>query len=384
MKTPVYLDHHATTPLDPRVLDVVTRVTRDHFGNPASAGHAFGWAAARLVETAREQVAGLIGAAPREIVFTSGATEADNLALLGAARAAAGGGRRTLVRTNLEHPAVSAPLDHLAAHEGWRVRVVTSGPDGLVAPEAVAAVVDADTLLVAVIGAQNEVGTVQPLAEIAAVCRRVGALLHVDAAQAAGRVDLDVARDGLDLVALSAHKLYGPKGVGALYVRRRDPRVTLAPLVFGGGQERGLRAGTLNVPAIVGFGEACRLAAAEREEENRRVRSLRDRLWEGLRSALPDVHLNGDPERRLPGNLNVSFGGVPRGRLVGALTTLALSTGAACSSADGEPSPVLAALGVPDDLAAASLRIGLGRFTTEAEVDFAAETIIAAVRRLRG
>ncbi len=250
MKTPIYLDHHATTPVDPRVLAVWERTAREHFGNPSSSGHAFGWAASKLVELAREQVAALIGATAREILFTSGATEADNLAVLGVARAAAGRGRDGLVSTNLEHPAVKAPLAHLANHEGWRLTTVAADTDGIVSATDIAAAVDERTLLVSVIAAQNEIGTVQPVAEVGAVCRAAGAYFHVDAAQAAGRVDLDVGRDHLDLVALSGHKIYGPKGVGALFVRRRDPRVTLTPLLYGGGQERDLRPGTLNVPAI--------------------------------------------------------------------------------------------------------------------------------------
>ena len=383
MKTPVYLDHHATTPLDPRVQAVWEQTARDIFGNPASAGHAFGWAAAKVVAVAREQVADLIGATPREIIFTGGATEADNLALLGLARAHAGQGRDGLVTSNLEHPAVAEPLAHLAAHEGFRLHTVAAGPDGLVQPSDVAAVVDRRTLVVSLIAAQNEIGTVQPLAEVGRLCREAGAFFHVDAAQGVGPLELSVERDQLDLVSLSGHKLYGPKGIGALYVRRRDPRVVLAPLVFGGGQERGLRPGTLDVPGIAAFGEACRLAVAERETDNLRVGRLRDRLWTGLQAGLTGVHLNGHATRRLPGNLNVSFDGVPPGRLLGALSVLAVSAGSACGSGDGQPSAVLQSIGRSAGQAAASLRLGLGRFTTAAEIDFATATIIAAVTRLR-
>lgn len=383
MTTPVYLDCHATTPLDPRVLAVWERTARDHFGNPASAGHAYGWAAKRVVEIARNQVAELIGATPLEIVFTAGATEADNLALLGLAAGWAGHARNGLVTSNLEHPAVTGPLLHLAAQGDWRLTTVTASETGIVDPRDVAAVVDEKTLVVSLIAAQNEIGTLQPLRAVGEICRSVGAFLHVDAAQAAGRIELDVERDHLDLVAVSAHKMYGPKGIGALYVRRRNPRVSLRPLLHGGGQERGLRPGTLNVPAIAAFGEACRLAGAELAAEGARIRALRDRLWSALQDGLPDIRLNGDQRQRLPGNLNVSFGGVPPGRLVGALPELAVSTGSACASSDGHPSAVLAALGVTPELAAASLRLGLGRFTTEAEVDFAAARIIAAVTRLR-
>lgn len=383
MQTPVYLDCHATTPPDPRVLAVWERVARDHFGNPASAGHAYGWAASRVVELARQQVAELIGAGPSEIIFTSGATEANNLALLGVAGTWAGRDRAGLVMSNLEHPAVSAPLAHLATSGAWRLSIVAANAAGLVTAADMAGTIDEQTLLVSLIAAQNEIGTVQPVAEVGALCRAAGAFLHVDAAQAGGRIELDVDRDHLDLVSLSAHKMYGPKGIGALYVRRRNPRVSLAPLSFGGGQERGLRPGTLNVPAIAAFGEACRLARAEQETEAKRLSALRDRLWHEIQESLADVTLNGDARERLPGNLNLSFGGVPAGRLVGSLPTLAVSSGSACASGDSQPSPVLLALGRAPELAAASLRIGLGRFTTSEEVDFAAEQIIAAVTRLR-
>jgi len=380
-RMPVFLDHHATTPMDPRVLSLLERVQREHFGNPASTNHAFGWSAARLVDRAREDVAGLVGGTARELVFTSGATEADNLAVLGVAEAYAERGRH-LVTTNLEHEAVAGPLRALAAR-GWEVTVVAADREGLVDPGEVAAALRPDTVLVSVIAAQNEIGTIQPIAEIGRICKQRGVLLHTDAAQAAGRVPVDVAAWGVDLLSLSAHKLYGPKGVGALWVRRRDPRVVLRPQQHGGGQERGLRPGTLNVPGIAAFGEACRLATAELATEAERLRSLRDGLLARLQRDLDGVHLNGAREPRLPGNLNVSLEGVRAHRLLGALTTLAVSSSSACSSAGSEPSPVLSALGVPDDLARASLRIGLGRGTTAAEVDLAAETIIAAVGKLR-
>ncbi len=380
VRTPVYLDHHATTPPDPRVVDAMVRVLRDHPGNAASGTHAFGWAAAKLVEQAREHVAALVGATPREIVFTSGATEAANLALFGVtgARAAAG----HLVISAFEHEAVAAPAARLRA-AGWSLTEVRAGADGVVDPAAVAAALRPDTVLVAVMAAQNEIGTLQPVAEVGRLCKERGALYLCDAAQAAGKVTVDVLRDGVDLLALSAHKLYGPQGVGALYVRRRDPRVALQARQWGGGQERGLRAGTLNVPGIVGFGEACRLAALEMDTEAARLRGLRDRLWRALQGELSGVSLNGDAERRLPGNLNVSFAGVRAHSLLGAVTRLAVSSGSACSSAESAPSAVLTGIGVPDDLAAASLRIGLGRGTTAAEVDFAAAEIVAAVRTLR-
>ncbi len=381
MGAPVYLDHHATTPIDPRVLERFLEVARDHFGNPASESHAYGWAASRLVEAAREDVAALIGATAREIVFTSGATEADNLALFGVAGAWTGGGRH-IVTTNLEHPAVSRPLAQLAAH-GWQVTTVPAGANGIVAAAEVARALTPDTVLVSLIAVQNEIGTVQPLAEVGALCKARGVVLHTDAAQAAGKIPLDVVADGVDLLAFSAHKLYGPKGVGALYVRRRAPRVTLAPQILGGGQERGLRSGTLNVPGIVAFGLACRLARDEMAGEAARVGALRDRLWHRLRTALPGVRLNGDLTRRVPGNLHVTFPGLPPGRLLPALTTLAVSVGSACSSAEPDTSPALAAIGAAADEARRSLRLGLGRFTTTDDVDYAAARIVEVVQQLR-
>jgi cysteine desulfurase len=381
VRTPIYLDGHATTPLDPRVLARFCEVARDHFGNPASAGHAFGWAAASLVEEAREDVAALIGATAREIVFTSGATESDNLAILGLAGAWSGRGRH-IVTSDIEHPAVSEPLARLAAN-GWQVTAVPAGPTGVVSVDDVARAITPDTVLVSLIAVQNEIGTVQPLAEVGALCKARGVILHTDAAQAAGKIPLDVASAGVDLLAFSAHKLYGPKGVGALFVRRRDPRVTLTPQVLGGGQERGLRSGTLNVPGIAAFGLACRLARAEMAAEAARIGTLRDRLWQAVLAGIPDARLNGDPDRRVPGNLHVTFPGLPPGRLLPALTTLAVSVGSACSSAEPEHSPALAALGAAPDDARRSLRLGLGRFTTGEEVDYAAARIVEVVRQLQ-
>jgi len=381
LQTPVYLDHHATTPIDPRVLDLLQRVQKDHFGNPASAGHAFGWAAARLAEEARERVAHLIGGSAREIIFTSGATEADNLALLGVAEAYGSKGRH-IVTSNLEHEAVRGPLAEFE-RKGGRVTIVAAGPDGRVSAGDIASALRPDTILVSIMAAQNEIGTLQPLARIGRICKERGVLFHTDAAQAAGRISLDVERDGIDLMSLSSHKIYGPKGVGALYVRRRDPRVALTPLMFGGGQERNLRPGTLNVPGIAAFGEACRLAEEEMNDEAPRLLGLRDQLWLALDGALDGVFLNGSYEERLAGNLNVSFDGIRAHRLLGALTVLAVSSSSACSSIETRPSAILEAIGVPRELAMASLRIGLGRFTTAGEVDFAAEKIIEAVNRLR-
>ncbi len=382
LRTPVYLDHHATTPIDPRVLEMLQRVQKDHFGNPASSGHAFGWAAARLVEEAREKVAQLVAGTAREIIFTSGATEADNLALLGVAEVYGSGGCH-VITSNLEHEAVRGPLAEFV-QRGGRVTTVGAGSDGCVDAVDVASALQRDTIMVSVMAAQNEIGTLQPLAQIGRICKERGVLFHTDAAQAAGRIPLDVERDGIDLLSLSSHKIYGPKGVGALYVRRRDPRVTLRPLMFGGGQERDLRPGTLNVPGIAAFGEACRLAAEEMNDEALRLRGLRDRLWAALDGALDGVYLNGSSEKRLAGNLNVSFDGIRAHRLLGALTVLAVSSGSACSSIETRPSAILEAIGVSGELALASLRIGLGRFTTAEEVDFAADKIIEVVRKLRG
>ncbi|HPF69770.1 MAG TPA: cysteine desulfurase family protein [Candidatus Krumholzibacteria bacterium] len=381
VRTPVYLDHHATTPPDARVLGVLERVQREHWGNPASAGHAYGWAARRLVEDARAHVAALLNAEPAEIVFTSGATEADNLAVLGTAEALASRGRH-LVTTNLEHDAVGGPMAALAAR-GWEVTTVACGPDGLVDAGAVLAAVRPDTVLVSVILAQNEIGTIQPLAAIGAGCKARGVLLHTDAAQAVGRIPVDVRGLEVDLLSCSAHKLGGPQGVGALWLRRRAPRARPAPRSFGGGQEGGLRPGTVPTALVAAFGEACRIARDELAADAARIAALRDRLWLRLNRELDGVVRHGAEAPRLPGNLNVGFAGVPAGALIGALPGLAVSTGAACSSGDGGPSRVLAALGVEPALAAASLRIGLGKGTTPEEIEFAADRIIAAVGELR-
>jgi len=381
VRTPVYLDHNATTPLDPRVLERLQETQRVHFGNPASYHHAFGWAAARLVESAREEVGQLIGASAREIVFTSGATEANVLALRGVAeRYAPTGGH--LVTTVLEHEAVLEPAAQLE-RRGWRITRVPCGDDGLVDPAAVAAAIDGETTLVSVLAAQNEIGTLQPLREIGALCKERKVIFHTDAAQAAGKVSLDVIDLGVHLLSLSGHKLYGPKGVGALYVRRRDPRIQLEPQQPGGGQERGLRGGTVNVPGVVALGEACRIAREELASDAVRLRRLAERFLARLDAELDGWVLNGHSERRLPGQLNLSFVGVRAHRLLGALTVLAVSSSSACSSAESQPSRVLTDLGVSKELASASLRIGLGRFTTEEEVDFATTKIVAAVQRLR-
>jgi cysteine desulfurase len=385
LNTPIYLDHHATTPVDPRVAAVMGPLFTEDFGNAASRTHRYGWRAEALVEQAREQLAAALGAAdPREIVFTSGATESDNLALKGVFEAEAGRGDH-VITVATEHPAVLETCRFLE-RTGRRVTVLGVDAGGLVDPDAVARAIEPATVLVSVMAANSEIGVLQPLAEIGRLCAERGVLFHSDAAQALGRIALDVEALSIDLLSASAHKLYGPKGVGLLYVRRRrrdGGRLRLAPQMHGGGQERGLRSGTLPVPLIAGFAKAVALCEAEREREAERLGALRDRMLAHLRQALPGVTLHGHPSRRLPGNLNVSFEGVEADALMTRLPELALSTGSACSSARPEPSHVLRALGVPDSQARASLRIGLGRTTTEAEVDAATEAVIAQVERLR-
>ncbi len=380
VRTPVYLDHHATTPVDPAVVEVVRDALAGHFGNPHSA-HAFGWAAKALVDRAREQVAALLGCAPAEIVFTSGATEANNLALKGHAALHDRPGR--IVTTNLEHASVERPLAELAA-AGWEIATVACRPDGRVRVEDVAEAITPATTLVSVVAAQNELGTLQPWSEIGALCRERGVVFHTDAAQAVGKVPLDVMADGVGLLSLSAHKFYGPKGVGALFVRARGPHVRLRALASGGGQERDLRSGTLNVPGIAGLGEACRLALARREVDAERLRGLGRDLFDAVAGSVDDVRLNGAAAPRLPGSLNLAFPGLAAIRLIRELPVLALSTGSACSGADGEPSRALAAIGLDAVEQASSLRICLGRHTTRDEADFAAERIVVAAGKSRG
>jgi cysteine desulfurase len=386
-RPPIYLDHHATTPVDPRVVSAMAPYWSRDFGNASSRTHVFGWRAEAAVEAARERIAAAIGAAdPREIVFTSGATESDNLALQGVVAAHASSGDH-VISVATEHAAV---LDTLRAlgRRGVRATVLPVDGEGRVDPSDVAKAIEPRTVLVSVGAANGEIGTLQPLAEIARICTEHDVLFHSDAAQALGKIPLDVEALGLDLLSASAHKLYGPKGVGLLYVRlrrRSGARLRLEPLLHGGGQERGLRSGTLPVPLIVGFAEAVALAAAERETEAARLGALRDQLLAALRDALPGVHLNG-PERsgRLPGNLDVSFDGVAADALIAALEDVALSSGSACSSARPEPSHVLAALGLPAERARGAVRMGLGRGTSDADVAHAAARIAEVVRAIRG
>lgn len=377
---PIYMDHQATTPVDPRVLEAMLPYFSEHFGNAASKSHAFGWRAEEAVEAARGEVASIISATPREIVFTSGATESNNLAVKGTALFYADKGRH-LVTCVTEHKSV---LDSFAAleREGFEVTRLEVQRDGRIDPERVKAALRKDTTLVSVMHANNESGVVHPVAEIGRVTRAAGIVFHCDAVQGAGKLPFSVEEVDADLVSLTAHKLYGPKGVGALYVRRR-PRARLVAQIDGGGHERGLRSGTLNVPGIVGFGKACALANLERESEAARLLALRGRLLTGITSQLEEVSVNGSLEHRLPGNLNLSFAGVEGEALLIALREVALSSGSACTSASLEPSYVLRAMGVPDDLAHASLRFGLGRWNTEEEVDEVVSRVVDKVRRLR-
>ena len=377
---PVYLDYQATTPCDTRVLEAMLPWFTEKFGNPGSVTHAYGREAAEAVERARAELAALIHAEPREIVFTSGATEANNLAVKGAAHFHRAFDKDHIVTLATEHKCVLESCRALEA-EGFRVTYLPVGRDGLVELARLEAALDDQTVLVSVMAAHNEIGVLQPLAEIAALCHARGAMLHTDAAQAVAKIPIDVGALGVDLLSISGHKIYGPKGIGALYVRRR-PRARIAPLIDGGGQERGLRSGTLPTPLCVGLGEAARIAAAEMAEEAPRLLALRTRFLGAIRARLPDAVVNGDLERRLPGNLNLSFPGVPAPDLMAACPGLALSSGSACTAAELEPSYVLRALGLEDALAGASIRIGLGRFNTAEEVDFAADAISAAVRRL--
>jgi cysteine desulfurase len=355
----------------------------EEFGNAASRSHAFGWRAEAAVEQARESIAGALGAEPRELVFTSGATEANNLALLGAARRRRVQGRQRVVTLATEHPAVLDPARALV-REGFDVEVLPVHADGHLDLDRLRAAVDERTALVSVMAANNEIGVLQPLAEAAAIAREAGAWFHSDAAQAAGRIELRVDRMPIDLLSISGHKLYGPKGVGLLFVRARGPRVVLEPILYGGGHERGLRPGTLPVALIAGLARALEIALAEREQEWRRLAELRDSLWQRLSNELAGVRCNGGLSERLPGNLNISIEGIDVDKLLLALPDVALSTGSACSSAKPEPSHVLLALGLSEALARASLRFGLGRGTSSDDVEFAADRVIEAVRTQRG
>ncbi len=378
-RQPIYLDHHATTPLDPRVLDAMMPFLQQDFGNAASVTHAYGRRAAAAVEDARERVAAAIGAQPREIVFTSGATEANNLAIQGSARLRPAS-RDRLVTVATEHPAVLEPCEALQV-EGFETTLLPVDTAGLVDPDAVEAAIGDRTALVSVMLANNEIGVLQPIREIGARCRARGVPLHTDAAQAVGKVAVDVDELGVDLLSLCAHKFYGPKGVGALYVRRRRPRSRLVPIQHGGGHEGGLRAGTLPVAQIVGLASALDLCLLDLVAEAERQAALRDGLWDALRNACPGSIRNGHPERCLPGNLSVTFQGVDADRLLLALHDVAISSGSACSTASPRPSHVLLALGFSEERARASVRIGLGRGTSREDLDRAAARIAEEVGR---
>ena len=378
---PIYLDHHATTPLDRRVLDAMMPWLTEDFGNAASNTHVYGWRAEAAVEDARERIASAMGAEAREIVFTSGATESNNLAILGAAEANERRGRH-LVTSVTEHPAVLDPIRHLESR-GFEVTWLGVDRDGLLDPGRVEAALREDTVLVSVMAANNEIGVLQPIETIGEACRARGVLFHSDGAQAAGRIELDVDAAAIDLLSLSGHKIYGPKGVGVLFVRDRRPRARIAPRQYGGGHERGLRSGTLPVPLIVGMARAFELCLEERESESLRLRALRDRLLARITDTLTGVKLNGHLDRRLAANLNLAFEDVDGARLLLSLGGVAVSSGSACASAKAGPSHVLRAIGLTESLARASLRFGLGRSTREEDVDRAADLVVEAVHKER-
>ncbi len=381
LKLPIYLDNNATTPMDPRVLEVMTPYFLEHFGNAASRNHPFGWEAEEAVDYAREQVAKLIGADPKEIIFTSGATEGDNLAIKGVYEMYASKGNHIITATT-EHKAVLDTCKHIEKL-GGEVTYLQVKPDGLIDLKELEVAIKPTTILIAIMYANNEIGTIQPIKEISAIARKNGVLLFTDATQAVGKIPVDVNKDGIDLMAFSAHKMYGPKGVGALYVRRKNPRVKVTAQMDGGGHERGMRSGTLNVPGIVGFGKACEICMQDMEEDTKRISKLRDHLETELLK-LEEAYVNGSREHRLPHVANISFKHVEgEGLLMGFNKNIALSSGSACTSASLEPSYVLKALGLGDDLAHSSLRFGLGRFTTDEQIDYTIKAISETVLKLR-
>jgi cysteine desulfurase len=381
MKLPIYLDNHATTRLDPRVLDVMTPYFTEIFGNAASRNHSFGWEAEEAVEKSRKQIANLIGATSKEIVFTSGATESNNLALKGVAEMYAERGNHIITQAT-EHKAVLDTCKRLEK-EGIRVTYLPVRTDGLIDLDQLRDAITDKTILISIMYANNEVGVVQPMKEIGKIAKEKGILFHSDAVQAVGKIAVNVIGDGIDLLSLTGHKIYGPKGVGALYVRRRNPRVQITAQMDGGGHERGMRSGTLNVPGIAGLGAACEIAQNEMPEESRKLSFLRDKLKDKLTSELDEVYINGSMEHRLPHNLNISFAYVEGESLLMGINDIAVSSGSACTSATLEPSYVLKALGAGDDIAHSSIRFGIGRFNTEEEVDYTANKVIDVVRKLR-
>ena len=382
VKLPVYMDNHATTPLDKRVLEAMLPYFSEKFGNAASRNHSFGWEAEEAVDKARGQIAGLIHAQSKEISFSSGATEADNLAIKGVLEFYKKKGNH-IITCVTEHKAI---LDSCRALERSGKATITYLPVdkyGMVEPEAVRKAITDKTVLITLMYANNEVGTIHPIAEIGKIAKEKGIVFHSDATQAVGKIAVDVEKDGIDLMSMSGHKIYGPKGIGAIYVRSKGPRVRLTPQMDGGGHERGMRSGTLNVTGIIGLGQACEIAGAEMLEENRRLRELRDKLEAGIFERLDEVYLNGHPTERLPGNLNVSFAYIEGESLLMGISDIAVSSGSACTSATLEPSYVIRALGTDEELAHSSIRFGLGRFNTEEEVDYVTDRVSKEVKRLR-
>jgi cysteine desulfurase len=381
VKLPIYMDNHATTPVDPRVLDAMMPYMTNVFGNAASRNHQFGWAAEEAVENARTQIAKLIGATAKEIIFTSGATESDNLAIKGVAEMYREKGNH-IITAATEHKAVLDTCKRLEKY-GYKVTYLPVQRDGLVNLDELKAAFTDKTILVTIMYANNEIGVLQPVEEIGKLCRERGIVFHTDATQAVGKVPVDVNKQNIDILSISAHKMYGPKGVGALYVRRKNPRVQLSAIIDGGGHERGMRSGTLNVPGIVGLGKACELCMEEMPAESKRLTAMRERLRQTIEKNLDEVYVNGNYEHRLPGNLNMSFLYVEGESLLMGINDIAVSSGSACTSATLEPSYVLKALGLGDDLAHSSIRFGLGRFNTGAEVDYVANKIVDVVKKLR-
>jgi len=381
MKLPIYMDYHATTPMDPRVFEAMKPYFLQTFGNAASRNHSFGWEAEEAVEKSRKQIASLIGATAKEIVFTSGATESNNLALKGVAEMYAEKGNH-IITAATEHKAILDTCKRLEKH-GVKVTYLPVQTNGLVDLEQLQAAITDKTILISIMYANNEIGVIQPIAELGKIAKSKGVLLHTDATQAVGKVPVNVIKDNIDLMSMSGHKMYGPKGVGALYVRRKSPRVQITSQMDGGGHERGMRSGTLNVPGIVGLGEACALCQAEMPEESKRMAFLRDKLRDKLQSELDETYINGTMEHHLPSNLNISFAYVEGESLLMGINDIAVSSGSACTSATLEPSYVLKALGAGDDLAHSSIRFGLGRFNTEEEVDYVAAKVIDVVKKLR-
>src|SRR6202140_881076 len=381
VKLPIYMDNHATTQMDPRVLEEMLPYFMEKFGNSASRNHSFGWAAEEGVETARERIAKLVGATTKEIIFTSGATESDNLAIKGVAEMYREKGNHIITAVT-EHKAVLDTCKRLEKY-GYRVTYLPVQKDGLIDLDDLKRAMDDKTILVSIMYANNEIGVLQPVAEIGKLCHERGVIFHTDATQAIGKVPVDVIKQNIDVMSISGHKMYGPKGVGALDVRRKNPRVQISASIDGGGHERGMRSGTLNVPGIVGLGKACEIAQREMPEESKRMSALRDRLRKGLEAKLDEVYINGSMEYRLPNNLNMSFAYVEGESLLMGINDVAFSSGSACTSATLEPSYVLKALGVGEDLAHTSIRFGLGRFNTEEEVDYVTDKMVQVVTKLR-